>query len=400
MLETFYEIQVRLSKIVGGLPKRYLYDRINFGQRLFGLAGARGVGKTTLVLQHLAETYANPAVALYISADHVHVAGVGLYSIAEDHVRNGGGVLCIDEVHKYANWAGEIKSIYDSFPDLRLIVLGSSALQLTTQGVDLSRRLVFYSLKGLSFREFLNFKVKTDFASVGFDDMLARHVEIAAHIAGAIKVFPLFREYLRTGYYPFWFEGQDEYWQKLQNVLDKIIYEDLPSVFPIRHGGILQLKRFLHILATSKPFQVNVAELARDLGLSRDSLYQYMDYLTKSFVLNQVWYPGKGKAYQRKPAKLYFENSNLLWLLANTNDPDALGAARETFFVNQMAGVEEVFASRRVDFEDIVGREYEVGGRSKTARQLNREKPGYLFVDDTEIGVGTRIPLYLLGFLY
>ena len=400
MLEKLYETSLRLSDSVAGLPKRYLYDKINFGQRLVGICGARGVGKTTLILQYLKENFSDPRIGLYVSADHLHVAAAGLYSIADEHHRNGGQLLCIDEIHKHDNWAQELKNIYDSFPDLSLIVSGSSALHLVKHGYDLSRRLVRYSLKGLSFREFILFKIGVAIPSVSLPELLANHTKMSSSILEQVKVFPLFKEYLATGYYPFWLEGLEEYWTKLQNVLDKIIYEDIPSLFDIRHRGIQQIRRLLYILANSKPFTVNVSELARELEMSRDSLYQYLDYLSKSHVTNATSPASKGKAARRKPGKIYLENTSLLQLLATTLDQSFIGTRRETFFVSQFADLYSLYLSRQGDFADGDGRIYEVGGRGKSSKQVSGIEKGYIICDDTEIGSRRRIPLYLFGFLY
>ena len=400
MLEKLYEISVRLVGRVAGLPKRYLYERINFGQRLVGICGARGVGKTTLILQYLAEDFGDPRTGLYVSADHLHVAATGLYSIADEHQRNGGRLLCIDEIHKYDNWGQELKSIYDSFPELSLVVSGSSALHLVRHGYDLSRRLVRYSMKGLSFREFILFKTGLNIPAIPLSEILSNHTELSSSILAQAKVFPLFKEYLATGYYPFWLEGTDEYWAKLQNVLDKIIYEDIPSLFDIRHRGIQQIRRLLHILATSKPFTVNVSELARELEASRDSLYQYLDYLVQARLTNAMSLRAKGKAVQRKPGKIYLENTSLLHLLATTSDQTFIGTRRETFFVNQFAELHPLHLSRDADFTDQAGHSYEIGGRAKSGKQLSGTTKGYIVSDDIEIGSGRRVPLYLFGFLY
>lgn len=397
MLDKLYENQVRISRGLEKLPRRFLYNRMNYEQHLIGLVGARGVGKTTMLLQHLMEAYGDPVVALYISADHIHVSAIGLYAIAEEHFRNGGQVLCIDEIHKYENWVQEIKNIYDSFPKLKIIISGSSALHLTKYGHDLSRRLLRYYLPGLSFREFINFKLNKDIETVTFQELLLNHTEISTAISSELKVFPLFREYLQSGYYPFWLEGRAEYPLKLQNVLDKIIYEDIAAVFPIKQSGIHQIKRFLYILATSRPFQVNISRLARELMMSRDVLYQYLDYLTRSFVIRQIWYRSSGKAYHRKPEKIFFENPNLLSLLANTGADNTAGVIRETFFVNQVMATRKLYISREVDFEDDTGIHYEVGGRGK---KVACSEHLYLIADNIEIGFGNRIPLYLFGFLY
>ena len=205
-LDKLYATHARLTTSAKGLPKRYLYAEIAVPRRLLALVGPRGVGKTTLLLQFLAEKYDSPAQGLYISADHIHVAATGLYAIAEEHHRNGGTLLAIDEIHKHPNWAQELKSIYDSFPDMHLIISGSSSLQVAKLGHDLSRRLVKREMKGLSFREFLGFKTGRFPAPISYEQMTGDHVRVAAELAGEGNILALFREYLRTGYYPFEYE--------------------------------------------------------------------------------------------------------------------------------------------------------------------------------------------------
>jgi predicted AAA+ superfamily ATPase len=399
-LDKLYAIHVRLTKAADGLSKRYLFPLISAPRRLTGLVGPRGVGKTTLLVQILAEAYDNPAKGLYMSADHIHVAATGLYAIAEEHHHNGGQLLAIDEIHKYPNWAQEIKSIYDSFPEMRLIISGSSSLQVAKLGHDLSRRLVKHEMKGLSFREFIGFKTGHFFAQVSYEELLQNHVEIAADLAGQGNILALFREYLRSGYYPFWLEGLDDYWPKLQNVLDKILYEDIPTAFSVRPPGVQQMKRLLSIVATSGPFQINVSAVAREVGMARETLYEYLDHLHGAYVVNELWHPGSGTRFKRKPGKLFFENGSLLTLLANENTPAFIGALRETFVVNQLGSVTDLKLSPSADFQDGAGIHFEVGGASKDGSQLPEGQMGHLLVDDTEVGSGNRIPLYLVGILY
>lgn len=399
-LTTFFQTQNRLTLAVRALPRRYLYDKLRESHRLLAVVGSRGVGKTTMLLQYLDEMFGNPAVALYISADHIHVTASGLYAVAEEHHLNGGKLLCIDEIHKYPDWSQELKNIYDSFPEMRLIVSGSSALQVSKPGFDLSRRLVKWDMKGLSFREFIGFKTGAFLPPVAYSELLAKHVSIAVDISRQVDILPLFREYLRIGYYPFWREGAGDYWAKLQNVLDKILYEDIPSVFSVRPPGVQQMKRLLHIISTSKPFQLNVSSTAREIGMSRETLYEYLDHLDNALVLKQLWLPGTGSRYQRKPGKLYFENTSLLALLANENSADYRGTARETFAVNQLSASGKLSLSPTADLLAADGHHFEIGGPAKTAGQLPSDSPGFLLVDGADIGVANRIPLYLVGFLY
>lgn len=399
-LDGFRSIHARLTEAAKDLPKRYLYPEVAIPRRLLALVGPRGVGKTTLILQYLAETCESPAQALYLSADHIHVATVGLYAIAEEHHRGGGQMLAIDEIHKYPRWAQELKSIHDAFPKMRLIVSGSSALRIANLGHDLSRRLVKLEMRGLSFREFIGFKTGQFPPPVTYEQMTRDHVRLAAGLAREGNILALFREYLRTGYYPFWMEGLNDYWTKLQNVLDKILYEDIPTSFSVRPPGVQQMKRLLSIFATAGPFQINVSAVSREVGMSRETLYEYLDHLQGAYVIKELWLPGVGLRHHRKPGKVFFDNSNLLALLSDDKSPGFRGAVRETFAVNQLGSATELTLSPAADLLDASGAHFEVGGPSKDASQLPADKPGYLLVDDIEVGSGNRIPLYLAGFFY
>lgn len=402
MLIPLYEIQNRISQSVADLPHRYLYDNINYDQRLIGIVGARGVGKTTLLLQYLKTEFNDPVTALYISADHIQVEAMGIMNIVAEHHRNGGKVTVIDEIHKLNNWAQIIKTVYDSYPEMRFIISGSSAFQIKTQGYDLSRRLVYYPLFGLSFREFISFKKGITYPSFSISDILNDHNKIAAEITDEVNIHPLFREYLQSGYYPFFLEGKEEYSQKIENIINKIFYEDIPSSFPIKYDAIRQLKRLLYIIATSNPFQVNISKLANELHIARESLYQYMDFLDKSFVIHRLWKPSSGKAFQRKPEKIFLQNTNIISYLSPQprGSVKTKGTLRETFFVNQFISNHSLYSSAGADFEDDYNNQYEIGGKSKQSGQLNPQKNGYFVLDDITIGNKNTIPLYLFGFMY
>jgi len=400
MLIELYDIQNRISKQVNDLPRRYLYDQINFKQRLIGIIGARGVGKTTLLLQYLKTTYNDPTVALYVSADNILVNGLGMLEIVAEHHRNGGKVLIIDEIHKMPHWAQTIKSIYDSYPEMNLIISGSSAFQIKTQGYDLSRRLFYYTLAGLSLREFIALKMDRVTPVFSLSDILTNHSKLATELNQEFNIFPLYREYLQHGFYPFWQEGQAEYPQKIENILNKMLYEDIPSAFPVKYDAIRQLKRFLYIAASSNPFQVNVSKLSRDLQIARESLYQYLDFLDQSFVIHRLWKQSSGKAFQRKPEKLLLHNPNIISYLQPQAFLKNKGIMRETFFISQVMTAHKLYASSPADFEDDLNNQFEIGGKSKTSGQLDPQKNGYLVLDDISIGDKQRIPLYLFGFLY
>ena len=235
-----------------------------------GIVGARGVGKTTLVLQYYAERFSSPEECLYLSADHIWVVGYGLYRIAREFFSLGGKVIIFDEIHKYPNWSQELKNIYDSFPDRKIIFTGSSSLRILQEKADLSRRAVVYELPGLSFREFLSISDAGDFSVLSLDELLERHTRISSEIASEVPVRKLFRDYLRHGYYPFFVEGVSDYQKKLLNAVEKIFYEDIPSVWKVKPTNIPVLKRLLWLISTSFPFEVNIEKLSRELRVSKE----------------------------------------------------------------------------------------------------------------------------------
>jgi predicted AAA+ superfamily ATPase len=403
MIERFFNIQKDLANSVALDFRRYLTGEIDFGERLIGIVGARGTGKTTLLIQYYKKEFLTPEDCLYISADNIYVISEGLFDIAESFFKYGGKVLLIDEIHKYPNWAQELKNIYDSFPGKKVIFSGSSMLDIVKRKVDLSRRAVIYNMKGLSFREFLEISENIVLEPLELQDIVENHITLANGIAGKIEILKHFKEYLRKGYYPYFIESPREanYFNKLNNALEKILYEDIPSVFNVKASSIPLLKKMIYLVASSHPFQLNVAALSQDLKVSRESLYLFIEYLEKAGIFNLL-YPGtSGKKIVRKPEKIYLENPNLVYLISErTGFEYEIGAVREIFFANQLKAKHSVIAGTRADF--IVNEEYvfEVGGKSKKAKQVDLSKEEFLVKDGIEIGSHHVIPLWLFGMMY
>ena len=399
MLEELFEIQVRLEAHIPKRFKRFLYDEIDWEGRCIGIVGARGVGKTTLVLQYYAENFSSPEECLYLSADHILVVGYGLYRIAKEFFSLGGKVIIFDEVHKYPGWSQELKNIYDSFPDKKIIFTGSSSLHILKEKADLSRRAVIYELPGLSFREFLSISGIAHFNVLSLDEVVENHTRISSEILSKVPVKKLFRDYLKYGYYPFFVEGVSDFQRKLLNAVEKIFYEDIPSVWKVKPSNIPVLKKFLWLISTSSPFEVNIEKLSRELRVSKDYVYIYLEALERSGLIKTVFPLKKGYRLIRKPSKVYLDNTNLYYLLSSSFSMPEKGSIRECFFVNQVSYKYPVHVVSRGDF--AVGEYiFEVGGRSKTRKQIKGERKAFLVLDDVEIGVGSRIPLYLFGFLY
>ncbi|MCP5051018.1 MAG: ATP-binding protein [bacterium] len=401
--ERFFNIQKDIASSVSLDFQRYLTSEIDFSERLIGVVGARGTGKTTFLIQYYKKEFSSPDDCLYISADNIYVIAEGLFNIAEYFFKYGGKVLLIDEIHKYPNWAQELKNIYDSFPLKKIIFSGSSMLDIVRGKADLSRRALIYHMKGLSFREFLEISGKINLEPVGFQDIMENHIALATNITSRIEVLKYFKQYLKKGYYPYFLEGQKEenYFNKLDNALEKILYEDIPSVFNIKSSSIPLLKKLIYLVASSPPFQINLDGLSKDLKTSRESLYLFIEYLEKAGVFNLLYSGTSGKKIVRKPMKIFLENTNLVHLINKKTGFDyEIGAVREIFFVNQLKHRHTIFGSTRADFMVNGKYVFEVGGKSKKAKQVDLSKEEYLVKDDIEIGSRHAIPLWIFGMMY
>jgi|CXWL01.1.fsa_nt_gi predicted AAA+ superfamily ATPase len=404
-LDQLFELHQKWIRTVVTSIKRPLIHQINWKNRLIVLAGMRGVGKTTLLLQHLQETYSDSRKALYIPADHILLSQSGLFQTAWEFEKLGGECLVLDEIQKYPNWNQELKNIYDSFPALKVIVSGSSSLNLITGQYDLSRRAVLYRMKGLSFREYLLFREGLEFPPLSLSDVLTHSSSQATKILSVLerkglKVLPLFHDYLHHGYYPYFLEGVDEYFLKVNNAMSKVLQEDIPSLFPIKREAIHALQKMIALVAGSVPFSPNISGLSSDLGISRDSVYQYLDYLHQAGIFLFLFRHHKGGKQARKPVKIYLENTNLFYALEYDRRLEAsMGALREAFVVNQLSSSHQLIAPENGDL--LVDRKYhfEIGGMGKSSGQLSGIKNSYILKDNVEAGGPRVIPLWLLGFV-
>ncbi|MGX5818838.1 ATP-binding protein [Chitinophaga lutea] len=396
-MEILIEFQENLLRSVTNDFRRHLHQHINWGQRMIALKGPRGAGKTTLLLQHLKFDLHQPANALYITADHTWFYNHSLLETAMEWYKMGGRLLIIDEVHKYLQWSRELKNIYDGLPEMQVIFSASSALDIYRGEADLSRRVITYTLPGLSFREYLSFVAGVPLKSVSLEDVAAKHRELAHVVLEKIQPIPHFRQYLQKGYLPIIVEGEGEYFPKLEQVVNAIVDVDLSYISSYNSGTAIKVKKLLAVIASSVPFKPNISALAAKLDMSRDSVYQYLYQLRDARLLNVLSAEGKGISTLQKPDKVYLENANLIY--AMTERPE-VGNVRETFLLGQLlnAGI-AVTAPAAGDFH-AQGFIIEVGGKNKKADQV-KSYPNYLLAaDDIEIGIGTKIPLWLFGFLY
>ncbi len=396
MLENIRNIFLRQLQNTSLQFKRYMFDTLDMDDRMIGIIGSRGVGKTTFILQYLKSLDLPFERKLYFSADHIEVASRSLYEIAEVFYKEGGEVLAIDEIHKYPGFEKELKSIYDSF-DLKVIFSGSSALELEHAKADLSRRAVLYRINGMSFREFLEFETKERFEVYSLDEILTNHTNIAMEINAKIKPFAYWKQYLQYGYYPFYKQNRKNYPLKLLEVVNTVLESDLPMVFNIEPKNIFKLKKLLSLLCVSKPYELNISRLAAKIGINRNTLYHYLHYLEMGGLIMMVKQSARGHAILSKPEKLYLGNTNLNFSYC---DQSEIGTLREIFFVNQLRALHSVDYAKNGDFLVEGTYTFEVGGKSKDFSQIRGVEKSFVAADDIEIGTGRKIPLWLFGFLY
>lgn len=369
---------------------RYLHDLIAWDARLVAVLGARGVGKTTLLLQHI-KLHEPVDRTLYVSADDLYFSDHTLMELATQFYRQGGTRLFIDEVHKYPDWSREIKNIYDQLPGLSLVYTGSSILDLEQGGSDLSRRKLQYYMYGLSFREYVSITQGLQFPTATLSDILAHRVELPAHL----RPLPLFKAYLREGYYPFFREPG--YHMRLQAVVNQSLEVDIPRFAHMSVSTAAKLRRLLYVIACSVPFKPNFSKLSTDIGISRNDIRDVLVYLEKAGLISQLRDETGGVRLLAKVDKVYLDNTNLAYALSPTA-PD-VGNLRETVFYALTKVVHEVTSSSVADF-CIAPYTFEVGGRHKSQRQIAGTDNAFIVKDDIEYGAGNVLPLWTFGMMY
>ncbi|SHM63597.1 hypothetical protein SAMN04488057_102414 [Cyclobacterium lianum] len=398
-MDSLYIFHDNLIKQIDDAFFRFLIHTINWEQRMLAIKGPRGTGKTTLMLQYIRYHLKQPREkVLYVTADHYWFYTHNLVETADEFYKNGGRFLFIDEVHKYPNWSRELKNIYDGYPDLRVVFSSSSALDIYRGEADLSRRVISYDLPGLSFREFLNLEANLEISAIPWNDLISRPNELARDIVNDIQPLPFFKQYLRHGYFPYFKESiPEELPVRLNQTINTVMETDLAFIQGYSHGTAFKIKKLLGVLAESVPFKPNISALARKLDVSRETVYAWFVHLEKARMLNLLLSKGKGISTLQKPEKVYLENTNLAF--AMKTHPD-LGAIRETFLLNQLINAKQsVTLPSSGDFY-VSDMYIEVGGKNKKASQVKTEAAFLVAADDIEIGFGTKVPLWLFGFLY
>ncbi len=396
-MEFLLEFQNNILRTVTNDFRRYLHDRINWNQRMIGIKGPRGAGKTTLMLQHLKFDENIRKDALYVTADHPWFYTHSLLETANNWFKQGGKFLFIDEVHKYPKWSSELKNIYDGLPGMKIVFSASSALDIYRGEADLSRRVITYPLGGLSFREYIFFTTGKLFNPISPEEIKNHHSDLSYSITENFRPLPEFRKYLKFGYLPFFKEDETGYFIKLEQIVNTIVDTDLAYIAGYNSGTASKIKKLLGVIAESVPFKPNIASIARKLELSRDSVYQYITLLNDAKLVNSLVVAGKGISTLQKPEKLYLENPNLAFAL--TGNPE-VGNLRETFVLNQLINSgAEVTYPQAGDFmvnETVI----EVGGKTKSAAQVNHLEDFLIAADDIETGANHKVPIWLFGFLY
>ncbi|MBN2756752.1 MAG: AAA family ATPase [Bacteroidales bacterium] len=370
--------------------KRYIYENVSWNSRMIGIIGARGVGKTTMILQHIKEKL-DTKKALYVSADDMYFSENRLLDLADNFYKNAGEYLFIDEIHKYSDWSGELKNIYDSFPTLKIVFTGSSVLDILKGSSDLSRRAIIYKLQGLSFREYLKLYHNIETEVYNLEQIINNEVKLE----NIQHPLPLFNDYLKRGYYPFGIENEMDL--RLGQIIVQTLESDIPQYANLNVGTSRKLKRLLSIIAESVPFKPNFSKISEIISVSRNSLDDYFSYMEKAGLIGQLRNETSGIRGLGKVDKVYLDNTNIIFNLVG--DKSNVGNLRETFFFNQMRVKNEVISSSKADFV-IDNYTFEVGGKNKQQDQIEKDGKSFVVKDDIEYGYLNVIPLWSFGLNY
>ena len=384
--------------------ERELMNTIDWDSRLTLIRGPKGVGKSTLMLQYILKNYGvSDRHVLYCSADTGYFTTHTLLDTVSAFVRQGGWHIFIDEIHKYEGWSKEIKEIYDIHKKLKVVLSGSSLIQLNDGEADLSRRQDIYDMPGLSFREYLWFRTGKDIAPVSLEELLAHPTEFCMKVRKEYRPLEYFQDYLKSGYYPFSFEKRKTYRTVIENVINYTIDTELTKYRNVSVENTGKIKAFLQVVSGMLPYQVDIAKLSKSVGIDRVTLLRYMKHLAEAKLTRNIYTKQEKITDLQKPDKLMLDNTNQIYSLCS-KDPE-IGTIRECFFCNQLASAGHKVeygglktGDFRIDNEIVI----EVGGASKGMSQISDEDKGKaaLAVDEIDMAAGNRIPLWAFGFLY
>jgi uncharacterized protein len=397
-MESIFE---QSANIIENTPmgfQRYLTGQIGWKNRLIGIKGARGTGKTTMLLQHLKSLNLPHSKAAYFSLDDLYFTQNSLKETATAFYKEGGEILVLDEVHKYPSWAQEIKNLYDFYPKLRIIFTGSSIIDISKQQGDLSRRALMYELPGLSFREFLLIKGIAELPSIKLEELLGEPGKIRKQLPKDFRPLEHMKEYLRFGYYPFILEGRETVHQKINQLIRTTVEYDMAELkdFDVRNAR--KLLQLVYIIAQQVPFKPNLSALAEKTNIHRNSLNNYLYFLEQGRILSLLYPKGQSVAILQKPEKIFLNNTNLQYALAEENIN--AGTVRETFFLSQLYPMHKLNMPLKGDF--LVNNKYtfEIGGKNKDGQQIKGQENSWIVRDDMEYPAGKALPLWMFGLVY
>lgn len=381
---------------------RFLYANFSLKDRLTGLVGPRGVGKTTLLLQVIKNQFKDKTTVFYFSADHIYFDKVTLYAFIEElYLTDGIDTFFIDEVHQYKNWSQELKNVYDGFPSIKIIFSGSSSLELVKGSYDLSRRAKMYYLPGMSFREYLNITTNSHIEKISFDNLMNDHQKYDNILLETKKIKGHFNDYLQQGFYPFYRENPLSYHEKLLEVIDKTIYEDIANFYNLKTANLHYFKKILNFLASVPPGTLSVHNLSKNLSIDDKTVTTYLISLYETGLVNLIYPAESGNPGLRRPEKIFLNNTNLQFAIeGNIATNIEIGTIRELFFIQAVSQAEQkVFHSKKGDY--TVGEyTFEVGGKNKTTQQIQGINKAFLVKADILLSGPREIPLMLFGFLY
>jgi len=397
-MEELLEVSNNLISKTSLTFKRYLYDKINWNNRLIGIKGARGVGKTTMLLQWLKAHKSRAHQKAYLSLDELYFTTHNLIDTAKAFYQHGGKVLVLDEVHKYPTWSKEIKNIYDRYPDLQIIFTGASIIDIAKQEADLSRRAVIYQLAGMSYREYLELYHQLSFPALSLDEIIAPKEHLNTFYNSKFKPLQYFQEYLQMGYYPFYKESGKTYHQRINQLVRNIVEYDMAEMkgFDVRHAK--KMLQLIYIIAQEVPFKPNINSLSNKTKIHRNTISNYLHFLEEARLIDLLYPPNSSISALQKPEKIYLSNTNLLYALSE--ETPSIGTVREVFFSSQLNVSHRLRATSNTDFLVDDNHFFEIGGKKKSGRQIAALPNAWVVRDDMEYPAGKYIPLWLFGFLY
>lgn len=394
----------RYLNYLGNVSLEYIRDietEINWNDRLIAIRGQRGVGKTTMILQHILKTFGDSETTkvIYVSLDNIYFSNHGLLDFIETFHQRGGKYLFLDEVHKYPKWSVEVKNAYDEFADLHIAFTGSSLINILDSEVDLSRRCISYDMQGLSYREYLALFHGVSLPVIPLEDILNMPERMCRMVCAKVKPLQFFSEYLQYGYYPFIKEGRNSYAVRIENIVNMIIETELPAMRGLDSGNIRKIKALLSVIASGMPMSIDTVKLSKMAEVSRSTLLAYLHHLDAAKIIRLLYSDNHSVKRMQKPDKVYLENTNMQYALGGMDVN--IGNIRETFFANQLAIAHTIeYSSSDADFTIDGKYTFEVGDSAKDGRQTANISNAWIAADDVEHAIGNKLPLWLFGFLY